>query len=460
MGIVDFKVARLLGKGSFGAVYKAIRHSDGFEYAIKKVNVKDFSMRERQEAVNEIRLLASLFHPNIIRYCEAFTEKQNIYIVTEYAKRGDLDRCIRRRKDKRQVFKESKVWCYFLQILDGLRYLHKQDILHRDLKPKNIFISSKDLIRIGDLGSCKLMKSRFTRTQVGTPYYMPPEIWQRMSYNHKCDVWSLGCVLFELCALCPPFQAHDINGLRRQVCNAPTPRMPSRYSHDLASLVSRMLSKHGNYRPSVEEIYQSPHAQNNMQYKPSDVYDECGHVGESFHLVNTIKMPYQMPGRSLKLNLPKTSYPERNSYTSPAKTRQVDEAHERARVRRSPSDPQVRKFASPSKEQTKFCRAHTSPSVERMKLPKLGSRREKENVGHAKAARGRAGNRRVGAPKARRALGQQRPSQAASRYNQRVANIFSHYNYNRPIVPSSYAYNKNAAGRPGYRRGQRSTRPW
>lgn len=99
-------------------------------------------------------------------------------------------------------------------------------------------------MRIGDLGCAKLMKTRLTRTQVGTPYYMAPEIWSKRPYDAKCDVWALGCIIHELCTLSPPFLANDMNGLANKVKTARTPRISKRYSDDLAALVARMLSKY------------------------------------------------------------------------------------------------------------------------------------------------------------------------------------------------------------------------
>ena len=139
-------------------------------------------------------------------------------------------------------------------MLAGLQYLHRQSVLHRDLKPKNIFLTAADQVRIGDLGCSKLMKNRLTRTQVGTPYYMSPEIWRHMSYNAKSDVWSLGCILFEMCALKPPYQANDMRSLQSKVLNHPAPRIPSCFSRELAEVVSRMLTKDPTARPGIDQM--------------------------------------------------------------------------------------------------------------------------------------------------------------------------------------------------------------
>ena len=106
----DFKIVKLLGKGTYGAVYKVIRKSDKEEYALKEVSLKALKKREREDAVNEVRVLASIKHRNILRYCEAFLEGSNLYIVTEYAKGGDLHGKIKRYTAKRKSLAEKTVW--------------------------------------------------------------------------------------------------------------------------------------------------------------------------------------------------------------------------------------------------------------------------------------------------------------------------------------------------------------
>ena len=135
MGLNDFKIEQKVGKGSFGSVYRAKRLSDGRTYALKKVSIKDMPKKERLEAVNEIRLLASLNNAHIIGYCDAFLERHDLYIVTEFAKRGDLGGRIKKCQQRHEKIPEAEVWLYFTQICLAIEYLHDRNILHRDLKP-------------------------------------------------------------------------------------------------------------------------------------------------------------------------------------------------------------------------------------------------------------------------------------------------------------------------------------
>ena len=114
--------------------------------------------------------------------------------------------------------------------------------MHRDLKPKNIFITEGHKIRLGDFGCSKLLKrGSLARTQIGTPYYMSPEIFANRRYNEASDMWAVGCIVYELTTAKPPFQASDIKGLSRKVQYNKTPRLPSHYSSELNNLVHRLL---------------------------------------------------------------------------------------------------------------------------------------------------------------------------------------------------------------------------
>ena len=201
-------------------MYKAVKISDGFQYAIKSQHQRLFAAREARSRQRNPSSRISI-PPQHHRYCGRSLRSRTSH-RDRVRKEGILIDAFAGAKKRGRYLARAKYGAIFFRY-SGLRYLHRQNILHRDLKPKNIFLSAKDSIRIGDLGSCKLMKARFTRTQVGTPYYMPPEIWNRMAYDSKCDVWSLGCILYEMCALSPPFLGHDMKSLQRAVCGASTP---------------------------------------------------------------------------------------------------------------------------------------------------------------------------------------------------------------------------------------------
>ena len=114
-----------------------------------------------------------------------------------YANHGDLFKRLGRLKQKKQNLPEDAVWIYFIQLCLGVQALHKNNILHRDLKSANVFLASHNRLKIGDLGVAKLLKAQeaYAKTQIGTPYYVSPELWKNKPYNSKSDVWALGCLL-------------------------------------------------------------------------------------------------------------------------------------------------------------------------------------------------------------------------------------------------------------------------
>mmetsp|Transcript_2232 Transcript_2232/g.6734 ORF Transcript_2232/g.6734 Transcript_2232/m.6734 type:complete len:590 (+) Transcript_2232:71-1840(+) len=308
MSIKDFQLKKFLGKGSYGSVYMAIRQSDGKQYAIKKVDTRRMNNKERAEAVNEIRVLASVGGPFNIRFLEAFVDADVLYIVTEFAGHGDLFGWLKTKKG-RGPLKEQTVWSYFLQMCLGLQSLHDKRILHRDLKSANVFMMSDKHIKLGDFGVAKVLKTAdaLARTQVGTPYYVAPEVWKNKPYNHKCDVWSLGCLLYELLAYKPPFDSNSMDGLARKVMRGRYEPISAAYSQDMHALVAKLLVVEQKQRPSIEQLLADPLVRRHMDALPAvhegdgiaDLDDEPG-------IMATIHVPRKFG--DVKQNLPPSRY--------------------------------------------------------------------------------------------------------------------------------------------------------
>ena len=137
--------------------------------------------------------------------------------------------------------KEADIWSIFYQMVTGLHALHKVKIVHRDIKCANIFLTKDGLVKLGDLNVSKIAKAGIMQTQTGTPYYASPEVWQDKPYDKSSDIWSLGCVLYEMIALSPPFTAKDMKGLFTAVTKGVYPKLPSHYSSDLSAMISSLL---------------------------------------------------------------------------------------------------------------------------------------------------------------------------------------------------------------------------
>lgn len=156
----NFKQMALLGEGAYSSVYKILRLSDNKIYALKKVRLPNLSDKERQNSLNEVRLLASIHHENVIRYKEAFYDQasQSLCIVTEYADGGDLYHKIAQHQKMRTFFREADIWHLTFGLCHGLKALHDLKVLHRDLKCANIFLGSKGEVKLGDLNVSKVAK--------------------------------------------------------------------------------------------------------------------------------------------------------------------------------------------------------------------------------------------------------------------------------------------------------------
>lgn len=219
MSLKDFVIGKELGKGAFGTVCIATSKTDGQIYAMKRVKLSALNIKERENALNEVRILASLSHPNIIRFEETFFDEDSktLNIVMEFADAGDIESKLKTQIKMRQGFPEQIVWNYLIQTLKGLKYLHDNKIMHRDLKCANIFLNKEGVLKLGDLNVSKIVKMGMAVTQTGTPYYASPEIWSDKPYDYKSDLWSVGCIIYELCALSPPFKGTDLKDLCRNV---------------------------------------------------------------------------------------------------------------------------------------------------------------------------------------------------------------------------------------------------
>merc|ERR1719316_1912095 len=168
----------------------------------------------------------------------------------DFCEGGDLTKQIEKAKRSRQTLGEEQVLRWMTQALLGLKYIHDKHILHRDLKPGNFFLTNGTL-KMGDFGIAKVLSSTLAcaRTQIGTPYYLSPEVCQEKPYSWASDIWAMGCILYELCALKVPFDATNITGLVQKICRGPTPVIHANYSDFTKNLCTEMLSRNQNSRP-------------------------------------------------------------------------------------------------------------------------------------------------------------------------------------------------------------------
>jgi len=252
----DFEILQEIGKGAFGNVYKAKRIKDGEIYALKKVPMEKLKPKEKENSLNEIRILASINHPNVISYKEAFFDNitYSLCIIMEYADSGDLDNKISSHVKSKTYMQEKLIIQYFIQILQGLKALHDKKIIHRDIKLANIFLFKSDIVKIGDLNVSKVYKSNVLFTQTGTPYYASPEVWCDKPYDYKADIWSLGCLLYEMLTLKAPFRGNTMKAVYDKVMQGVYDPIPLFYSKLIAHIVKLTLQINPERRPTCDEL--------------------------------------------------------------------------------------------------------------------------------------------------------------------------------------------------------------
>jgi len=173
---------------------------------------------------------------------------------------GDLKGLITRQaREKRQYFEEGVILDLLLQVTVALNHVHSRKILHRDIKSRNIFLAHNNQVRLGDFGICRVLESLDDEadTAIGTPAFASPEVCRLEPYNYKADIWSLGCVLYELMCLREPFPGISCRDIQKRVIRGQYPHPPRFYSPELRNLLSSMLSLSPDARPSCADILKS-----------------------------------------------------------------------------------------------------------------------------------------------------------------------------------------------------------
>ncbi|XP_039380046.1 serine/threonine-protein kinase Nek11 isoform X5 [Mauremys reevesii] len=258
-----------LGRGSFGTVYlvsdKKAKQGEELK-VLKEISVGDLKPNETVEANLEAQLLSRLDHPAIVKFYASFVERESFCIITEYCEGRDLDCKIQEYKEAGKIFPESQIIEWFIQLLLGVNYMHERRILHRDLKAKNIFLKN-NLLKIGDFGVSRLLMGScdLATTFTGTPYYMSPEALKHQGYDTKSDIWSLGCILYEMCCLDHAFTGHNFLSIVLKIVEGNTPSLPDRYPSKLNAVLHSMLNKNPSLRPSAAEILKIPYIDEQLQ---------------------------------------------------------------------------------------------------------------------------------------------------------------------------------------------------
>ncbi|XP_050766413.1 serine/threonine-protein kinase Nek5 [Gymnogyps californianus] len=292
-----YEIIKKIGEGSFGKIFLAKGKVDNEQCVIKEINLTKMPVKEKEASQKEVILLAKMKHANIVTFYASLQEKNKLYIVMEYCDGGDLMKRINMQQGV--LFDEDQILSWFVQISLGLKHIHDKKILHRDVKAQNIFLSNNgNVAKLGDFGIARQLNSttEFAHTCVGTPYYLSPEICENRPYNNKTDIWSLGCVLYELCALKHPFEGNSLHQLVLNICRGHFHPVSPNYSYDLRILISQLFKIPPRDRPSINSILRKPFLQKLvLRYLPPEIAQE-----ELSHTVIHRKRPSaSQPGAKL-----------------------------------------------------------------------------------------------------------------------------------------------------------------
>ncbi|KAH0793619.1 CAMK family protein kinase [Histomonas meleagridis] len=284
-----YETIKVLGRGTFGEAILAERKSSKEKFVIKKM----YMPMKPIENIKEAEILKSMNHPNIVKYVDGFWEKEYLYIVMEYADGGDLSQKIRCFKNNRKEFSEDEILHDFIQLAFAIKYIHDRKILHRDLKPQNVFLMKDGTIKLGDFGIARPLENTYElcATKCGTPGYSSPEVFSGEPYGSKADIWSLGCILYELCCLKPPFSGKTFEAINASVSKGDFEPIPSIYSQDIQKLVKSMLSINPSNRPNINDILNYPIVKSNLELYVDKRYLNF----EMNHTVIHGRNPYDAP---------------------------------------------------------------------------------------------------------------------------------------------------------------------
>jgi serine/threonine-protein kinase ULK/ATG1 len=195
-----------IGRGSFSRVYLGVDCQTHQPVAIKKIDLGSVGTVSAEKLTQELTIVQTLDHPNIVKTFDVMTHDLDVYIIMEYCSGGDFSKFLANKAEK-----EAKVRYYFHQLMEGLRYLRQRQILHRDLKPANLLLTNDNrTLKITDFGFARNMPDNtLTETLCGSPLYMAPEIFIDSTYSTKSDLWSLGVILYQSLYGKPPFNAKN-----------------------------------------------------------------------------------------------------------------------------------------------------------------------------------------------------------------------------------------------------------
>jgi serine/threonine protein kinase len=250
VGFNSFTILDCLGAGSFGKVFKVRMKSNGEIYAMKVIN-KKFLMKNNQlrYALTECSVLKQATSPFILTLYYSFQTPENLYMIIDYCPGGDLNFHI-----IQNLFEEDEARFYIAELILGIEHLHELDIIYRDLKPENILINEDNHIKLADFGLAKegVTDIQNTKSFVGSPAYLAPEMLMRKGVGKSADIYGIGAVLYEMICGTPPFFSNNIKILYKNISQSKL-MLHDYFSDELKDLLSQLLCRDPNKRIGVSD---------------------------------------------------------------------------------------------------------------------------------------------------------------------------------------------------------------
>ncbi|KAK9478709.1 kinase-like domain-containing protein [Lipomyces japonicus] len=276
--IQNYTLGECLGKGAFGAVYKALNWRTGETVAAKQISLSNLSQQEVEKIMLEIELLKTLDHSNIVRYHGFVKTGSLLYIILEYCENGSLTAICK----SFGRFPEHLVSLYIAQVLQGLVYLHDEGVIHRDIKGANILTTKEGIVKLADFGVAT--RASDDSQVVGTPNWMAPEIILLNGATIASDIWSVGCTIIELILGKPPYyELEQMQALYRIVHDAHPP-LPTGLSPLLEDFLLKCFEKDSDSRMSARELLRHPWIQSS---KVEEDYDEAVQTVRMYNMKRT-----------------------------------------------------------------------------------------------------------------------------------------------------------------------------
>jgi len=252
----DFDIGRPLGKGKFGNVYLAREKASKYIVAMKVLFKSQLQKAQVEHQLRrEIEIQSHLRHTNILRLFGYFYDETRIYLILEFAPRGEMYKTLQKQPHGR--FDEPRASRYIHQMTDALAYCHSKKVIHRDIKPENLLLDMKGDLKIADFGWSVHAPSSRRATMCGTLDYLPPEMIEGHLHDERVDHWALGILTYEFLCGKPPFESESNNETYRRITRLDL-KFPPHVSDKARDFVVKLLRKEPSQRISLEECLQHP----------------------------------------------------------------------------------------------------------------------------------------------------------------------------------------------------------